>query len=191
MDSLKFAIGDEDKLNILNIKNILQSRGHVVSCEEEDGPSLLRRIRSINPDFVIVSYGMRGMKGLEIARIVESDRICPVLLTAEISQDIFVREMGNESFAYLIKPISEIQLIGTIEFVYNNFKRLAGLEGEVLKLKNMLEARKITEKAKGIIIDKFNMKEKDAFRYIQKRSMDECKPVLEIAKRIIEKYESK
>lgn len=191
MDSLKFAIGDEDKLNILNIKNILQSRGHVVSCEEEDGPSLLRRIRSINPDFVIVSYGMRGMKGLEIARIVESDRICPVLLTAESSQDIFVREMGNESFAYLIKPISEIQLIGTIEFVYNNFKRLADLEGEVLKLKNMLEARKITEKAKGIIIDKFNMKEKDAFRYIQKRSMDECKPVLEIAKRIIEKYESK
>jgi response regulator NasT len=42
------------------------------------------------------------------------------------------------------------------------------------------------EKAKGILIDKYEMKEKDAFRYIQKRSMDECKPVAEIAKRIIE-----
>jgi two-component system, response regulator PdtaR len=191
MDILKFAIGDEDEKNIANIRNILQLKGHLIACEEKDGPSLLRKIRGLSPDFVIVGYNIPGMKGLEIARIVENDRIAPTLLIADSSQDIFLREMGNESFAYIIKPISQMQLLGTIDFVYNNFKKLIDLEKEVLELKNMLEIRKAMEKAKGIIMDKYDMKEKDAFRYLQKRSMDECKPVFDIAKRIIENNKSK
>lgn len=187
MNSLKFAIGDEDQVKITGLRNMLQSQGHMVSCEESDGPSLLRKIRSVLPDFVIVDYNIRGMKGIEIARIVQGDRIAPVLLTAESSHDIFIREMGNENFPYIIKPFSKTQLIGTIEFVYNNYKRLLDLEKEVQELKNMLENRKLVERAKGILIDTYNMKEKDAFRYIQKRSMDECRPVEDIAKRIIEK----
>ena len=191
MDILKFAIGDEDEKNIANIRNILQQKGHLIACEERDGPSLLRKIRSISPDFVIVGYNIPGMKGLEIARIVEGDKIAPTLIIADSSQDIFLREMGNESFVHIIKPISQMQLLGTIDFVYNNFKRLINLEKEVSELKNMLETRKAVEKAKGIIMDKYDMKEKDAFRYMQKRSMDECKPVFDIAKRIIEKSKNK
>lgn len=191
MDILKFAIGDEDELNILMIKNILQSKGHILMCEENDGPSLLRKVRSTIPDFVIVGYNIQGMKGPEIARIVQGDRIAPVLLIAESTENIFSREMGNESFPYIIKPISEIQLLGTIDYAYNNFKRLVELEKEVLELKATLEVRKMLERAKGILIDNFNMKEKDAFRYIQKRSMDECKPIADIAKRIIESNNKK
>lgn len=186
MDTLRFAIGDQDELNIKVIKNALQSNGHYVVCEETDGPSLLRKIRSIIPDFVIVGYNISGMKGSEIARIIQGDGIAPVLLIAESSQDIFTREMGDEYFPYIIKPVSESQLLFTVEFVYNNFKRMIDLKNEVSRLKEMLETRKLVERAKGILIDKYNMKEKDAFRYIQKRSMDECKPVLEIARRIIE-----
>jgi two-component system, response regulator PdtaR len=191
METLKFAIGDEDKSSILVIKNILQSNGHVVACEENDGPSLLRKVRGVIPDFVIISYDIPGMKGSELARIIEGDRIAPVLLLTDSSKDIFIRGVGNENFAYIIKPVSQLQLLGTIEYVYNNFKRLVDLEREVLELKTLLETRKQVDRAKGIIMDKYNMKEQDAFRYIQKRSMDECKSVLEIAKRIIENNNKK
>jgi response regulator NasT len=191
MNTLKFAIGDEDELNITLIKGILQSNGHTVICEEGDGPSLLRKIRSLIPDFVIVGYYLGGMKGSEIARIIQSDRIAPVILIAESSQDIFVREMGNESFPYIIKPVSEIQLMGTIDYVYSNFVRMMSLEKEILELKSTLETRKLVERAKGILIDNYGMKESDAFRYIQKRSMDECRPVVEISKRIIENCKNK
>ncbi|KPU42939.1 putative transcriptional regulatory protein pdtaR [Oxobacter pfennigii] len=187
MESLKFAIGDENKRNIGIIRNILVSRGHTISCEEDEGPSLMRKIRSLAPDFVIVSYNMPGMKGLEVARIAQQDKLAPVLLTADSTHDIFVGSMGNEYYPYIIKPISEVQLLSTIEFVYNSFIHLKTLEGEITELKSTLETRKLVERAKGILIDSYNMKEKDAFRYLQKRSMDECKPVIEIAKRIIEK----
>lgn len=186
MESLKFAIGDDDESNVAAIKGILLSNGHIISCEEKDGPSLLRKIRSTSPDFVIISYNIKGMNGPEIARIIQNDRLAPVLLIADSSKDIFVREMGDENFAYIIKPLSEIQLLGTIDYVHNNFKRLINLENEVIQLKKMLETRKLVERAKGILIDSYNMKESQAFRYIQKRSMDECKPVEEIARRIIE-----
>jgi len=188
VNTLKFAIGDDDKSSVTVIRNILQAKGHTIVCEESDGPSLLRKIRSTNPDFIIVSYNMQGMKGSEIARIVQRDRIAPVLLTADSSQDIFIREVGGENFPYLIKPISQIQLLGTVEYVYNSFKRLIDLEKEISELKTMLETRKLVERAKGILIDRYDMKEADAFRYIQKRSMDLCKPVSEIAKRIIENH---
>lgn len=187
MDTLKFALGDEDKPTITVIRNILQSNGHIIVCEENDGPSLLRKIRSIIPDFIIVSYNLRGMNGAEIAKIALRDKIAPTLLIAESSQDIFIREMGSDNFPYLIKPISQVQLLGTVEYVYANFKRLLDLEKEVLELKNMLEARKLVERAKGLLIDNYNMKEKDAFRFMQKKSMDLCKPMEEIAKKIIDK----
>lgn len=187
MDTLRFAIADEDKNTMLLIKNILHLKGHQVICEENDGSSLLRCVRSMLPDFVIAGYNLPGIKGPELARIIEGDRIAPVLLVAASSQDVFVRKIGSESFPYIIKPISEIQLLGTIDFVYNNFKRLKDLENEVIELKSALEIRKLVDKAKGILMDLYNMKEKDAFRYIQKRSMDECRPVEEIAKRIIDK----
>jgi two-component system, response regulator PdtaR len=187
MDSLRFVIGDGDEINIIALRNILQSAGHVIGCEERDGPSLIRKVRSIMPDFVITAYNIPGMNGSEIARIVQGGGIAPVLLIAESSQDIFIREMGNETFPYIIKPISPVQLLGTIEYVYSNFKRLKSLENEVQELKTMLETRKLVERAKGILMDTYGMKEKDAFKYIQKRSMDECKPVVDIAKRIIDK----
>lgn len=187
MDTLRFAIGDENIQDIKLLKGMLQSKGHQVVCEELDGPSLLRKARSLLPDFIIVGYGISGMTGLEIARIVQGDRLAPVLLTAESSRDVFVRDMGSEYFPFIIKPFSEAQLFWTVDFVYNNYKKMVGLEKEVLELKNKLETRKVVEKAKGILIDTYNMKEKDAFRYLQKRSMDECRPVIEIARRIIDK----
>lgn len=187
MDTLRFAVADEDTNTILLIKNILQSKGHTVICEEKDGSSLLRCVRSTLPDFVICGYNLPGIMGPELARIIQGDRIAPVLLVAGSSKDLFVREMGSESFPYIIKPVSEIQLMGTVDFVYNNFKRLTNLENEVLELKSALEIRKLVDRAKGILMDLHNMKEKEAFRYIQKRSMDECRPVEEIAKMIIEK----
>jgi len=187
MNSLRIAIGDEDELNIGIIKSILLSKGHKVICEERDGSSLLRKVRSLMPDFVIVSYNIPGIKGIEIARIIQQDEIAPVLLMADNSQDIFVREMGEEYFPYIIKPVIPVQLLGTIDFVYNNYKKMLDLQKEVSQLKNMLETRKLVERAKGILIDDYGMKERDAFRFIQKRSMDECKPIADIAKMIIEK----
>lgn len=187
MDTLKFAIGDEDKSSIAIIRNILQSNGHIIVCEENDGPSLLRKIRSIMPDFVIVGYNISGIKGPEIARIVQEEGIAPVLLIAENSKDIFVREIGDQNFAFLIKPVSPVQLLSTIGFVYNNFRRLTDLEMKVMELKTTLETRKLVEIAKGILIDNYNMKEKDAYAYIHKMSMDKCKPIVEIARKIIQK----
>lgn len=188
MDSLKFAIGGIDQLNMVIIRNILLSKGNTICCEEDDGASLLRKIRSMEPDFVIIGYNILGMNSMEIARIVQSDRVAPVLIIADSTLDISIRDMGDEYFPSIIKPISEIQLLTTIEFSYINYKRMVNLENQIKDLKNTLEERKIIEKAKGILIDSFKMKEKDAFRYIQKRSMDECKSAVDIAKRIINKY---
>ncbi|HBM80804.1 MAG TPA: response regulator [Clostridiaceae bacterium] len=187
MDTLRFAIGDEDENDLFLLRNILQSNGYTIACEETDGPALLRQIRILTPDFVITSFDMPGIGGSEIARIVQGDRIAPVLIVAESSQDIFARNMGNESFPYILKPVSEMHLLSAIEYIYNSFKKLSDLEREVAELKKTLEDRKAVDRAKGILMDRYNMKEKDAFRYIQKRSMDECKPIAEIAKRIIDK----
>lgn len=191
MNSLNFAIGDADIKSTTLIKNMLQNSGSRVICEEWDGPSLLRKIRSTMPDFVIVGYNISGMKGIEIARILHNDRIAPVLLIADNSQDVLVRQIGSEHFPYIIKPFSQDQLLCTIDIVYDSFRKMVTLENEVLKLKKTLETRKVVERAKGILIDIYNMKEKDAFRYIQKRSMDECRPIAEIAKRIIDKNSNK
>lgn len=186
MGETRVIIADSDAQTRKRLKAILSQAGHLVIGEAEDGTTALKLVRTRQPDMVILDARMAAMDGTELAHIIEEDGLAPVILMT--SGDKFRRnEQGGENcnFAYLSKPISEGSLLPIIDVIMNNYKRIRSLEQEVVKLRDTIETRKLVEKAKGILMDSLGISEAEAFKRIQKQSMNKRVSMKSVAKAII------
>jgi len=126
------------------------------------------------------------MDGIDAANILNSEKIAPVvLLTAYSDMDLINRAKEAGVFAYLVKPFRESDLRPAIEVAISRYKEFLALEEEVSELEDKLETRKLIERAKGILMDQYGLKEQEAFRRIQVQSMNTRKSMKEIAEAII------
>lgn len=178
-----------------NLKQLLIRGGYYVVSEVEDGHQVLQNARSLRPDLVVVEYELSGINGFEVGKNLIEDRIAPVLL---ITQEVFffskfIGEMNKMEIpvSYVAKPLSENNLFPAIECLLRHYRYFLNLESEIKNLKKKLEIRKIVERAKGILMQQFGYSEAEAYRRIQKQSMDKCFPIEKIAEAIIIAYEMK
>jgi AmiR/NasT family two-component response regulator len=190
MREAKIVIADSDIQVRKSLKAILQQAGHVIVGEAEEGLAALKIIRSRQPDLVILDARMAVMGGAELADIIEEDGLAPIILmtSGDRVRDGEVFDENN-SFAYVIKPVDERNLLPIIDVVMKDYKRIRVLEQEVNKLRDTIETRKFVEKAKGILMDGHRLSEAEAFKRIQKQSMNKRVSMKAVAKAIILAHE--
>jgi response regulator NasT len=141
----------------------------------------------IKPDLVIADIKMPIMDGLEAAEKIIELEICPVLiLTAYSEKELVERASRAGVMNYLVKPFKKGDLLPAIEVAMARYEEVKDLEGKVRELEERFETRKLVDRAKGILMDSQGLTEAQAFRRIQKLSMDKRIPMKEIAKTIIE-----
>lgn len=185
----RIVIADEDRTHRKLIKDMLLKQGYLVTAEVADGVSALKVIQQIEPDLVILDAQLPLTDGIEVAKIIKEGRIAPVLLTSSFSHNEIVEHTKDTwVFAHLLKPVSEETLFPAIEIAIAHHQRLVNMEKEIKKLKEELATRKILDRAKGILMKKLNISEAEAFRQIQKQSMQRRKSMKAIAEAIVVTY---
>ncbi len=186
MYGLRIILADSDPPFRKHLKEKLLKAGYMIVGEASDGRTVLQMVFNIQPDLVILNARLPGRDGLEVAKIIEEHRIAPVILITELDlQDELKKMLDHWIISYILKPVDEINLLPAAEVSIAVFKKFCRLEEENRKLKETLETRKIMEKAKGLLVEFEGMTERQAFKYIQKLSMDRCLPVQNIASQII------
>jgi response regulator NasT len=121
-----------------------------------------------------------------------AEQIAPVvLLTAHSQKDLVERAKEAGVVGYLVKPFRETDLLPAIEVALSRFEEFRSVRQEVDDLQHALETRKAVERAKGILMDSQGMDEQEAFRRIQKMSMNTRKPMKEVAEAIILAHETR
>jgi response regulator NasT len=179
-------VADDESLVRVDLREALTELGYLVVGEVGDGQSAVNMARELDPDVVVMDIKMPGMDGIEAARILTQERVAPVvLLTAYSQTDLIERAKEAGVVGYLVKPFRETDLAPAIELALARFAEFRALQDEVGNLTEALETRKKVEKAKGILMDKQGMTESEAFRKIQKMSMNTRKPMKEVAEAII------
>ena len=88
--------------------------------------------------------------------------------------------------AYLVKPFTKADLVPAIEMAVSRFHEARALETEVGSLRDRLEVRKLLDRAKGKLQADHGLSEPEAFRWIQKTSMDRRTRMREVAEAVIE-----
>jgi response regulator NasT len=91
--------------------------------------------------------------------------------------------------AYLIKPFTKADLVPAIEVAVSRFTEIAALNSEAANLRERLEVRKLLDRAKGQLQDTKGMTEAQAFRWIQKTSMDRRQTMRSVAEEVMAEAE--
>ncbi len=186
MESLRIVIADDEPIIRLDLRKTLENMGHQVVGEAGDGAKAVEVAREMKPDIVILDIKMPELDGIDGAKIITTEGIAPVLLLTAYSQkDLVDRAKDAGVFAYLVKPFKEADLLPAMEIAISRYEEFVELENEVSDLENKLDTRKAVDRAKGILMDQYGLKEQEAFRRIQIQSMNTRKSMREIADAII------
>jgi AmiR/NasT family two-component response regulator len=192
MERARIVIADDESIVRTDLKEMLTSLDYLVVGEVGDGRSAVNLARELKPDVVLMDIKMPDLDGIEAAKILTEEQIAPVvLLTAYSQKELVDRAKDAGVVGYLIKPFRESDLMPAIEVALSRFKEFQAVRHEVEDLQNALETRKLVERAKGILIDTQGMSEHEAFRKIQKMSMNTRKPMKEVAEAIILAHETR
>ncbi|MBC7249023.1 MAG: response regulator [Anaerolineae bacterium] len=192
MERTRVIIADDESLIRKDLREMLTNLDYLVVGEVGDGRSAVNLARELRPDVVIMDIKMPDMDGIEAASILTAERIAPVvLLTAYSQRDLVERAKEAGVAGYIVKPFQESDLAPAIEVALARFREFRALEQEVGDLKQALETRKFVDRAKGILMDTQGLTEAEAFRKIQKMSMNTRKPMKEVAEAIILAHQAK
>ena len=182
----RVVIAEDEAIIRLDLRETLEEEGYEVVGDCGRGDEAVALVKKMIPDVVILDIKMPAMTGLEAAKLITEIKICPVvMLTAFSQREIIEQARDAGALAYLVKPFQKSDLVPAIELAIARFAEMQALSGEVAALGAQLEIRKLVDRAKGILLDKYAMNENDAFTYIQKLAMTERVKMGEIAQRII------
>ncbi len=184
---LRVVIAEDEAIIRMDLRETLEEEGYEVIGETGRGDQAVELVRGLQPDLAILDIKMPGMDGLEVARIINGEKICGVLMLTAFSQREVVEQARDAgALAFLVKPFQRSDLIPAIEVAMGRFRELRTLTGEIDALGEQLESRKIIERAKGLLIDQLSMSETDAFAFIQRTAMSERTRMRDVADRILD-----
>ena len=169
----RVVIAEDEGLIRLDLKEMLEEEGYDVCGEAADGRTAVALATDLRPDLVILDVKMPVLDGIAAAEEIARKRIAPVvILTAFSQRDLVERAREAGAMAYLVKPFGKSDLLPAVEMAISRFSELVGLEAEVDDLQARLESRKLVERAKSRLMAEHGLAEPDAFRWIQRTSMD-------------------
>lgn len=181
------VIAEDEALIRLDLREMLQEDGYVVAGEAGDGARAVELAVELRPDLVILDVKMPVLDGISAAERIVADRIAPCLILTAFSQrELVERARDAGAMAYLVKPFTKADLVPAIEMAVSRHEEMVALAAEVSSLSGRLETRKLVERAKGLLMARHGWNEPQAFRWVQKASMDRRLSMREVAQLVID-----
>ena len=183
---IRVVIAEDEAIIRLDLKEILEAEGYAVIGETGRGDEAIDLVRMLEPDLVILDIKMPGMNGIDVAKVISDEGLAAVILLTAFSQQDLIQEASNAGvLAYLVKPFQRSDLVPSIELALGRFKEISDLKQETLMLRESLQTRKLVDRAKGLLIDAYGLKESDAYRYLQKKAMEDRTTMKAVAEDIL------
>jgi response regulator NasT len=182
----RVVIAEDEAIIRLDLKELLEEEGYEVVGETGRGDEAVELVRNLGPDLAILDIKMPGLDGLSAARHIAGERLAAVLILTAFSQrDLVEQARDAGAMSYIVKPFQKSDLIPAIEVALGRHAELTSLESEVGDLAERLEARKVIDRAKGILMDRHGKNEQEAWRFLQTEAMNRRTKVHEVANLVI------
>ncbi|WP_066066680.1 ANTAR domain-containing response regulator [Neobacillus soli] len=185
----RIMVVEDESIVRLDVAMMLEDAGYEVVAQAGDGEKAVEQAFSLEPDLIIMDIKMPKMNGLKASEIISKKTNTPILLLTAYSQREYVDKAKQANImGYLVKPINEASLIPAVEIALRQAENAKAYREQVETMNKQLLERKIVEKAKGILMQKFELPEDDAFKKMRKISMNKQITMEKVAKQIILKY---
>lgn len=190
-EPLRVIVAEDEGLIRMDVVATLQEAGYEVVGEAADGEEAVRLALELKPDLIVMDIKMPKLDGISAAEKMSEHKIPVVLLTAFSQADLVKRAADAGAMAYVTKPFKPSDLLPAIQIALSRAVELSALEGEIADLSERLETRKLMDRAKGLLQSTMKLSEPEAFRWIQKASMDRRLSMAQVAKAVLEQLGDK
>ena len=184
---LRVVVAEDESLIRMDIVEILRENNYDVIAEVADGEEAVALATQHKPDLIVMDVKMPKMDGISAAEQIAKLNIPVVLLTAFSQAELVERASQAGAMAYIVKPFTPNDLLPAIRIAVSRHEQIAALENEIADLNERFETRKLVERAKGLLLER-GLNEPEAFRWIQKVSMDRRLTMKQVAQSVIEQF---
>lgn len=183
---MRILIAEDETIIRLDLRELLERAGHEVVAEARDGEEAVALAHSEQPELAILDVKMPKLDGIDAARAIMTDRPIPIVMLTAYGQDELVsRAVEAGVFGYLVKPFREQDLVPALATARARHEELAAVREEVESLGEALAARKAIERARGLLMQKENLSEQDAFARLRRASQLSGRPLKVVAEAVI------
>ncbi len=190
-EPMRVLVAEDEAIIRMDVVATLTEAGLEVIAEASDGEEAVKLALELEPDVVVMDIKMPKLDGISAAEKITEKKIPVVLLTAFSQSDLVSRAVEAGALAYITKPFKPADLVPAIQIALARNDEIVALEQEILDLSERLETRKLMDRAKGLLMTKMKLSEPEAFRWIQKASMDRRLSMAQVAKAVIDQLGSK
>ena len=186
MEKLRFVIAEDEAIILRSLSRYVEKMGHEVAGVALDGGEAVERIREVQPDMVLLDLNMPEKDGIAVIREACLDRMIPVIIiTGHYSELLMNRADIPCVYGYLMKPTSEEQVQAAIRIAWSRQEEYLASQRETQEYKVALEDRKYIDRAKGILMDEFGLKEAEAMMRLRKMARDRKMKLGDVARGMV------
>jgi two-component system, response regulator PdtaR len=182
----RVLIIDDHEPSRKTLVTTLTQSGYKIAGEGGSGETAVALTTTTSPDIVLLAVGLAGIDGIKAAgNIMQADPVPIILITSHYDLATVQRATKSGAMGYLIKPLRNGELTPAIELAISRFKDFVCLLEQNETLKENLEARKVIERAKGMLMEQRALSEEQAYSLLKKSSMNMRKPMVDVAEAVI------
>ena len=185
----RIIVAEDEAIIRMDLIEMLREAGYNVIGEAANGREAISLARHLKPDLAILDVKMPEIDGISAAELIVSEKLAAVLMLTAFSQrELVERARDAGAMAYLVKPFSISDLTPAIEMALGRYAQIQALEAEVGELGERLEARKLVDRAKGVLMANLGISEPEAFKWIQKAAMDQRSSMSAVSEGVLAHY---
>ena len=185
----RVIVAEDEAIIRMDLIEMLREAGYNVIGEAANGREAISLARHLKPDLAILDVKMPEIDGISAAELIVSEKLAAVLMLTAFSQrELVERARDAGAMAYLVKPFSISDLTPAIEMALGRYAQIQALEAEVGELGERLEARKMVDRAKGVLMANLGISEPEAFKWIQKAAMDQRSSMSAVSEGVLAHY---
>jgi response regulator NasT len=180
-DHLRVLIANERKDRLALVAPIVVALGHEVIAREinvEDVGAVTARER---PDVALVGLGQSSDHALGLIDRIVREAACPVIVLLHAPDPAFVKEASKRGVFAHISDIDVEDWQSSIDIVLRRFTEYHDLQGAFGR-------RALTERAKGILMERHSVNENDAFQMLRERSRAENRKLIDLATAVVDSH---
>ncbi len=182
----RVVVAEDEAIIRMDLQELLAEEGYEVVGEAGRGDTALALVTQERPDVALLDIKMPGMDGISVARKINDERICAVVLVTAFSQRELIEEATDAGVhGYVVKPFERHDLVPAIEVALARFQAERLLAEQVANAEERLEVRKLVDRAKGHLMDAHSMSEQDAFGFIQRTAMTSRRQMRNVSEDIL------
>lgn len=186
----RIIVAEDEAIIRMDLIEMLREAGYNVIGEAANGREAISLARHLKPDLAILDVKMPEIDGISAAEVIVSEKLAAVLMLTAFSQrDLVERARDAGAMAYLVKPFSISDLSPAIEMALGRYAQIQALEAEVGEIGERLEARKLVDRAKGVLMANLGISEPEAFKWIQKAAMDQRSSMSAVSEGVLAHYQ--